>query len=87
MPPGAGEQPLPLESGEAVAALREKQLRLGWSLCFAVPAVAVRLQRMVIAADEKKHFAQSLPFTLEEEVAEDVDRLHFAAAELDRTGS
>ncbi|TXS96280.1 type II secretion system protein GspL [Parahaliea maris] len=83
-PPGAGEQPLPLDSAEAFKSLRDSVAGNRWSLCFAAPAAAIRLLTLDVAAEEKKHLAQSLPFTLEEQVAEDIDGLHFAMAPLER---
>jgi len=50
--------------------------------CFAAPATDVRLQRLHITADEKKHLAKSLPYMLEEQLAQDVDTLHFATREI-----
>lgn len=49
---------------------------------FAVPAELVRLHELSVTAAEAKHIAKSLPFLLEEEVAEDIDGLHFAHAPL-----
>ncbi len=83
-PPGAGEQPRPLDSEEAIRALRDTTTQQHWSLCFAAPAAAIRLLPLSITAEEKKHLSQSLPFMLEEQVAQDIDRLHFAAAEDDK---
>lgn len=83
-PPGAGEQPRMLDSDSALQALREDLARQRWSLCFAAPAAEVRLLELTVTAEEKKHLAQSLPFMLEEAVAEDIDNLHFAAAEQDK---
>lgn len=53
-------------------------------VCFAAPGSEVRLQHRVIRPEEKKHLLKSLPFMLEEELAEDVSTLHFATTELDR---
>jgi type II secretion system protein L len=44
----------------------------------------VRLSRLEVSDDERKHLAKSLPFMLEEQVAEDIEDLHFAAAPLER---
>ena len=67
-------------------AQRERLLELLRSrqapVCFAAPATAVRLQRMPISAEEKKHLAKSLPYMLEEQLAQDVDTLHFATREI-----
>ncbi len=51
-------------------------------VCFAAPATAVRLQRLQISAEEKKHLAKSLPFMLEEQLAQDVDSLTHTPASL-----
>ena len=46
--------------------------------CFAAPAAQVRLLRLELGTGERKHIAQSLPFLLEEQVASDIEQLHFA---------
>ncbi|MFV0278613.1 MAG: type II secretion system protein GspL [Parahaliea sp.] len=81
-PPGAAEQPLVLDTDAARQSLRDTLVAQRWGLCFAVPSAALRLLTLEVPADEKKHLAQALPFTLEEQVAEDVDELHFAFAPL-----
>ncbi len=83
-PPGAGEQPRALDGEDAIRSMRDTLARQRWNLCFAAPAAAVRLLTLTIAAEEKKHLAQSLPFMLEEQVARDIDHLHFAATEQDK---
>lgn len=45
---------------------------------FAAPSDAVRLLVVEVADEELRHLLKALPFRLEEEVAEDIDRLHFA---------
>lgn len=82
-PPGAGNECRPLDSPEALQALRDLVAQQRLTLCFAAPARSLRLLEMDISAEEKKHFNQSLPFMLEEQVAEDIDGLHFAAAPLE----
>ena len=47
-----------------------------------VPSDSVRLTEIEVPADEVKHLQQSLPFTMEERVADDVDELHFVHEEL-----
>ncbi|WP_116368648.1 type II secretion system protein GspL [Parahaliea mediterranea] len=81
-PPGAGEQALPLDSEQAQREMGERVARNRWGLCFAAPAADVRLLDVTISAEEKKHLAQSLPFMLEEQVAEDIEGLHFATLAL-----
>jgi type II secretion system protein L len=53
--------------------------------CFAVPGADVRLLPLSITADERKHIVKSLPFMLEEQVAADIDDLHFSYQSLDKT--
>jgi len=77
-PPGAGGAPRSLDD----EALRE-QLKLtasqpGSTVCFAAPGADVRLCQLDILPAEKKHIAKSLPFMLEEGLAEDIEDLHFA---------
>ena len=50
---------------------------------FAVPADEVRLLSLAVTAEEKKHLGKSLPFMVEEFVAEDIATLHIAAAPID----
>ena len=45
---------------------------------FAVPGMDIRLQALKIAPEEKKHLSSSLPFTLEEQVTEDIGDLRNA---------
>ena len=52
------------------------------TVLFAAPGEEVRLQRLQISPEEKKHLQKSLPFMLEEQVADDVDSLHFVTAPL-----
>ena len=83
-PPGASEEPLWLDDDTARENLRAALVQRRLNLCFAAPAAEVRLLLLAVSADERKHIAKSLPFMLEEEVAADVDELHFAACALDR---
>ena len=53
-------------------------------VCFAVPGADARLLTLPVTAAEKKHISKSLPFTLEEQVAADIDDLHFASCSLDK---
>mgnify|MGYP001827139296 CR=1 FL=1 len=77
--PGASAEPQWLDDPAAVeklrAALSQRRL-LAW---FAVPGEDVRLAHLTVTAEEKKHVGKSLPFMLEEEVAADIDELHFAS--------
>ena len=78
-PPGASEEPQWLDNDIArenlAAAVAQRRVRL----CFAAPGSDVRLLAMPITVQEKKHIGKSLPFMLEEQVAADVDDLHFAS--------
>ena len=47
-----------------------------------VPSDSVRLTEIEVPADEVKHLRKSLPFTMEERGADDVDELHFVHEEL-----
>lgn len=49
----------------------------------ALPAEQVRLIELMVLPSEARHLSRSLPFLLEEEVAEDIDDLHFASARID----
>lgn len=82
--PGAAESPRPLEAEEDHAALRATLAQQRWTLAFAAPAAQVRLLQLDVTPEEKKHLNQSLPFMLEEQVAEDIEHLHFAAAPVDK---
>ena len=82
-PPGAGEAPRWLDDEAASETLRSAVSQRRMKACFAVPGADVRLLRHTVAPEEKKHLAGSLPFMLEEQVAADVEDLHFASAPLD----
>jgi len=47
-----------------------------------LPSDAVRTTAIDVTPQERKHLAKSLPFMMEEQVAEDVDDLHFVSAPL-----
>jgi len=53
-------------------------------LVFAAPATNVRIQQLTVSGAERKHLAKSLPFLLEEQLADDVEGLHFAMSPLDK---
>ena len=77
-PPGAGMEPLWLDEDSAADNLRATLAQRRTKVCFAVPGADARLLTLSVAAEEKKHLSKSLPFTLEEQMAADVDKLHFA---------
>ncbi len=83
-PPGATAEPRWLEAPEEREALRNAVTRERLTPCFAAPAAQVRLLRLELGTGERKHIAQSLPFLLEEQVASDIEQLHFAFTPLDR---
>lgn len=82
--PGASDEPRWLDDEQnreqLLAAMAQQRL----APCFAVPGADVRLLRLSLSAEEKKHIAKSLPFVLEERVAEDIEQLHFASVALDK---
>lgn len=83
-PPGASEEPRWLDDDGARDSLRAALAQRKVGVCFAVPGEDVRLLTLEVSAAERKHIAASLPFTLEEQVAEDIDDLHFSSCTLDR---
>ncbi|MEM1404463.1 MAG: type II secretion system protein GspL [Pseudomonadota bacterium] len=52
------------------------------SVVFAVPGGDCRLLELDIAPEERRHLDASLPFMLEEALADDIESLHFARSEL-----
>ena len=84
-PPGAGTEPRWLDNEgvleQLAAALSQRRIRA----CFAVPGEDARLLTVPVAPEEKKHLSRSLPFSLEEQVATDVEDLHFAYCPLSDT--
>lgn len=82
-PPGAGNEPQWLDDDVACENLRATVSQRRVKVCFAVPGADARLLTLTVAPEEKKHLSQSLPFMLEEQVAADIDNLHFAFAPLE----
>ncbi len=83
-PPGGAGQPQWLDNEQAREAFAAAWAGQRPALCFAAPGTAVRLRELQIAPEERRHLRKSLPYMLEEELASDVDQLHFATVELDR---
>ncbi len=81
-PPGAGREPRWLDDDLALAALRSS-LAAGQAACFAAPGEAIHLIALTVAPEERRHLRQALPFLLEEQLAEEVEALHFASEPLD----
>jgi type II secretion system protein L len=71
-------EPLWLDDDSAADNLRATLAQRRTKVCFAVPGADARLLTLTVAAEEKRHLSKSLPFTLEEQMAADVDKLHFA---------
>lgn len=82
-PPGANDEPRWLDSDLEREKLRASMAQRHVAVCFAAPGAELRLLALPVTAAEKKHIAKSLRFMLEEQVAEDIDGLHFAASSLD----
>jgi general secretion pathway protein L len=82
-PPSAGVEPRWLDDDIARENLRATLSQRRVNVCFAVPGADARLMTLPVAPEEKKHLSKSLPFTLEEQVATDVDLLHFTYCPLD----
>ncbi|MGB1141071.1 MAG: type II secretion system protein GspL, partial [Halioglobus sp.] len=83
-PPGASQEPQWLDDDNARDNLRSALSQRKVGVCFAVPGMDVRLLSLEVDPGERKHIAASLPFTLEEQVAEDIDDLHFSSCVLDK---
>lgn len=83
-PPGASDGPHWLRQESEQDALRAMLGERRMAPVFAVPGEQARLLRLSIAPEERRHFARSLPFMIEEELAQDVAELHFAHCALDK---
>lgn len=82
--PGASDEPRWLDEADARESLYAAMSEQRMSPCFAAPGADVRLLRLSLSSEEKKHIARSLPFMLEERVTEDIEQLHFASVALDK---
>ncbi|MEP4485685.1 MAG: type II secretion system protein GspL [Halioglobus sp.] len=88
------DRPVLLVPGETEVRALDVAANLEWlsaavdagraELVFAAPATNVRIQHVSVSAEERKHLAKSLPFLLEEQLADDVEDLHFAMSPLDK---
>ncbi len=83
-PPGANDGPHWLNQESEQEALRLAIAERRLSLLFAAPGEEVRLLRMEVSPQERRHFNKSLPFMLEEELAVDVAEMHFAHCPIDK---
>ncbi|MDZ7784496.1 MAG: type II secretion system protein GspL [Halioglobus sp.] len=82
--PGGSEEPRWLDDDSAAADLRALLAQRRSAVCFAAPGADVRLLSIPVTPAEKKHIDKSLPYALEEQVAEDIEELHFAHCALDK---
>ncbi|MEP6389277.1 MAG: type II secretion system protein GspL [Halioglobus sp.] len=90
----SNDRPVLLVPGETEVRALDVAANLEWlitaveagraQLVFAAPATSVRIQQLTVSAAERKHLAKSLPFLLEEQLADDVEDLHFAMSPLDK---
>jgi type II secretion system protein L len=78
-PPGAGTGSRALDDEEGREALREFVAGRRKPLLFAAPGSDVRLVTVPFKPAERRHIIRSLPYALEEQLAEDVEALHFAS--------
>ena len=78
-PPGASDEPRPLKEDADFEGLRALLDSSRSPVVFAAPGTAVRLDTLPYQTSEKRHVMGSLPFLFEEQLAEDIDGLHFAA--------
>lgn len=82
-PPGAGDGVRWLDVDAERNALAASISQRRQAAIFAVPGEDLRLLRLTVAPEERRHLDKSMPFMLEEQLAEDVDALHFARVSLD----
>ena len=80
----AGSDPTPLQSQEQIEALQAGLAGRRVQLSFCVPGEALRLQTLTVQPEEVKHLAKSLPFMLEEQVADDIEDIHVSWMVLDK---
>ena len=73
-----GDSALPVASPDGMALLNAFLEHDRNSVVFAVPSERVTFLERTVERAERKLLAQSLPYSLEERLAEDVDELHFA---------
>lgn len=83
-PPGTDAEPRSLDDDIARENLRATLVQRRVDVCFAVAGADACLLILPVTPVEKKHISKSLPFMLEEQVAADVDDLHFAYCPLDK---
>ena len=74
--------PVLWRAGASEAVALDEATELPEGTVVGVPSDSVRLTEIEVPADEVKHLQKSLPFTMEEQVADDVDDLHFVHEDL-----
>ena len=77
-PPGSSEPPHPLDSPAAIAPLQALAAARQGPLILALPGADVTLRELDYSAAERRHIGKALPFLLEQELAADIEELHFA---------
>ena len=77
-----GGSPVLWRAGASHAVDIDESVELPEGTVVAVPSDSVRMTEIEVPADEVKHLQKSLPFTMEEHVADDVDSLHFVHEDL-----
>lgn len=75
---GSGEAPLPLAAAGCADRLRALLAERRERVVFAAPGEDVRLLEVAVTAAERKHLRASLPYMLEDDVAEELEALHVA---------
>lgn len=81
-PPGSSDEPRPLSDPEQVEQLEALVSARRAPLVFAAPGGDVSLREVTYTQAEKRHIAKSLPYLLEDNIAGDIDELHFASRPL-----
>jgi type II secretion system protein L len=73
---GSDDAPVPLSGPGVAERLAGLLAERREAVVFAAPGEDVRLVELTVTPEEKKHLRASLPFMLEEAVAEDIEALH-----------
>ena len=77
------EQPVLWRAGAIAAEVVTSETVLPETVVVGLPSDDVRTTLLEVSPEERKHLTKSLPFMMEEQVADDVDDLHFVASALD----
>ncbi|MES9978186.1 MAG: type II secretion system protein GspL, partial [Candidatus Thiodiazotropha sp. 6PLUC5] len=73
------------EAGEGSLA-QASQLAKGRRTLVLIPAVDILITSVNIPTRNRQRLLQAIPFSLENELTEDIDQLHFAAGTMDSDG-